>query len=120
MANLRKRSQRDVVQGGRGLQTPCLFGRHKPADHWVMRPALVGAGVVIPKVHFDRACLRCRQSADRVWADIVGVAQPQEKAMSLAEWMAAQGLTVPFPPGEVRVPDQAEIAALVAKAEEGR
>jgi hypothetical protein len=118
MANLRKRSERDVVQGGRKVAPACLVGRHKPAGHWVLRPALVGAGVVIPKVHFDRACTRdhCTATAERLWAEVEGETRPLEVTLPLVAWLKAQGARIAMPAGEIRVPDEAEVSELLAKA----
>ncbi len=86
----------------------CAVRGHVLAELWVMRPAIVGAGIVIPKVHFDRNCSRCGK-LDSVWADIEGPTKPQAKWMTLTEWLEANGAGVPAPAGEIRVPDQAEL-----------
>lgn len=94
----------------------CEFRGHALGTRWTMRPALVGAGIVIPKAHFDRECSRCRH-VDRVWADIEGPRQAQPRALTLSAWLEANGATVRPPPGEIVVPDQRELAALVARAQ---
>lgn len=115
MANMRKRSQRLVTQAGATVMTLCLAGRHLPEDHWVMRPPLVGAGIVVPKVHFDRGCRRCRGTSQRVWADVEGTTGPLSETMTLSAWLTHHGATVKAPKGEIRVPDQAEIEALLTR-----
>lgn len=100
--------------------TPCAIGRHQPEPFWVLRPAWVGAGISVPTVHFDKACARCRKTVDRVWSDIVGDTSPLPEAMTLSDWLQRHGATVPAPAGEVRVPDQAEIAGLVAQVDGNR
>lgn len=106
MANLRKRRQRDYQQGGKRVAPACIIGRHKPGDHWVIRPALVGAGIVIDKVHFDLGCARprCLATVERVWADIEGETGPLPRAMPLADWLHHHGATVPVPAGPVFTP----------------
>jgi hypothetical protein len=98
----------------------CLARGHVLAPAWVMRPALVGAGIVIPKVHFDRNCGRCGK-LDSVWADIEGDVLPQPESLSLAAWLLANGATVSAPAGDIRVPNQTEldrIAKIVRRAAE--
>ena len=78
-----------------------------------MRPAWVGAGIWIPKVHFDRACRRCGH-VQRVWTPIEGESRPQEQAMTLPAWLEANGVDVKRPAGEIRYPISEEIEAMVA------
>lgn len=89
----------------------CVVKGHVLADVWVMRPALVGAGIVIPKVHFDRHCGRCG-NLDSVWADIEGTTAAQPTSLTLTAWLEANGATIQAPAGEIKVPDQAELARI--------
>lgn len=113
MANLKKRSQRDYQDRGRGVSKQCLIGRHKPAAYWELRPALIGAGIVIDQVHFDRPCLRCSTMADRIWSPLVSpnalVAQPE--ALPLQAWLGRQSdvRILEVPEGEVRHPNPGPI-----------
>lgn len=93
----------------------CVIRGHVLEDVWVMRPALVGAGIVIPKVHYDRNCKRCG-SLDSVWADIDGATSPQPTAMSLRTWLEVNGASAPAPDGEIRYPAVDELGALMRKA----
>lgn len=92
----------------------CAVRGHVLEDAWIMRPALVGAGIVIPKVHYDRNCARCGH-LDSVWADIDGATSPQPTTMPLRRWLEANNATAPAPDGEVRYPAIDELADLVRK-----
>lgn len=81
-----------------------------------MRPAWVGAGIRISKVHFDQACAKCGHNARTVWADIEGDTTPMGESMTLVAWLEANAATVRAPAeGEVRAPDAAEIAAILER-----
>lgn len=99
----------------KAIDERCLAGDHDFAGAWVMRPAWVGAGITIPKVHFDRPCRRCKRLEIR-WVDIEGDRTPLERAMSLSDWLTVHGATVKAPPGEIRVPNVGELAELARKA----
>lgn len=93
----------------------CAVRGHVLDDVWIMRPALVGAGIVIPKVHYDRYCKRCGVS-DIVWADIAGATSPQPTSMSLRAWLEVNGASAPTPEGEIHYPNVEELGAIVRKA----
>lgn len=86
----------------------CAVHGHQFSASWTIRPAWVGAGISIPKVHFDRQCSRCR-ATQHVWSDIVGDTTPRDRAMTLREWLEDHGATVPRPPGKVHFPPVAEV-----------
>lgn len=97
-------------------QMQCIVRGHVLTDAWIMRPAWVGAGIVIPKVHFDRTCQRCG-ALDTVWADIEGATVGQPETMVLPAWLLANSATVTPPPGVVKNPPVDELSAIAAKAE---
>lgn len=82
----------------------CALRGHVLGDTWTIRPPLVGAGMTIPKVHFDRTCSRCGQT-DRVWADIAGECRPQPAALPLVAWLERNGATVAPPAGRIVAPN---------------
>jgi hypothetical protein len=97
----------------------CILGGHAYPDAWVIRPAWVGAGVSIPKVHFDRTCTRCGQN-EHVWSDVEGDRAPRERAMTLREWLEAHpGTTVTAPAGTVHFPMVAEVERMRRAARHG-
>ncbi len=89
----------------------CLVQGHDYPDDWTIRPAWVGAGISIPKVHFDRACRRCR-TMEHVWADIEGDRSAMPRGMTLREWLESHGASVQAPPGIVHYPLIAEVERL--------
>lgn len=95
-------------------QMQCLVRGHVLEPRWIMRPAWVGAGIDIPKAHFDRRCKRC-EKLDSVWADIEGDHSAQPDAMLLPAWLLANGATVTPPEGEIRLPNTDELAELAQK-----
>lgn len=113
----RRRAERELRKHGPGLvaEPICDELGHDYPDVWTMRPAIVGAGISIPKVHFDRRCRRCRQAAI-VWADIQGDTSPFDQTMTLSKWLEAHNALVAAPPGEVRVPDMADVATRLIQA----
>lgn len=97
-----------------GVPKTCILG-HDPAPTWVLRPALVGAGVSIEFVHFDRACQRGPHQARIEWRAIVGETKPQATDMTLTEWLAVNEATIDRPPeGPVATPDAGELRRLTA------
>lgn len=110
-----RRAQIAAVKKQLRLEQLCLVRGHDVDDVWVMRPAWVGAGIVIPKVHFDRRCRRCG-ALDSTWREILGETKPQAEPMVLAAWLLANDATVEAPAGEIRMPNTDELANLAAKA----
>lgn len=78
----------------------CEVRGHAYPPEWTLRPSLVGPGIRIPKVHYDRACRRCGHT-DRIWADVVGGDDPLAEALGVVEWLTRQGATVAAPEGTV-------------------
>ena len=111
-----EKARRQLAKHGPGpVADPICEARgHAYPDTWVMRPAWVGAGISIPKVHFDRRCSRCR-TADIVWVDIEGDTSPRDRAMPLLNWLDDHGATVRAPAGAVSVPDPTEMAAIAGR-----
>lgn len=109
-----RRAQLAAAKKRLRLEQQCLVRGHVLEPRWVMRPAWVGAGVSIEKVHFDRRCKRC-DGFDVVWADIEGEAGPQPEAMLLPAWLLANHATVTPPEGEIRLPNTDELAELAKK-----
>lgn len=110
-----RRSTAARLRQGVSRTVLCGLGGHDYPPSWVMRPAWVGALVVIPKVHFDRPCRRCGH-VQRYWTPIEGTLLPQPEAMPLPAWLAATGGTVTPPAGEIRYPDVGELAAVASAA----
>lgn len=94
------------------LPRTCILG-HDPEPTWTLRPALVGSGVVIDQVHFDQQCRRGMHQARIEWRRILGDVAAQPTAMTLTDWLLANGATIESPPeGPVVTPDAAEIQRL--------
>jgi len=87
-----------------GASVECELRGHVWGDTWTLRPPLVGAGIVIPKVHFDRVCRRCG-STDRVWVDIVGECRPMPASLPLVTWLEQNHATVQPPAGRIVAPN---------------
>lgn len=95
----------------------CSIRGHDPDETWVLRPALVGAGIVPELVHFDRQCRRGPHLAQLVWCRVLGDVAPLPESMTLTSWLEHHGASIEGAPGgPVRAPDAAEIEALIRQA----
>lgn len=81
----------------------CVAGRHQYGEEWALRPAWVGAGISIEKVHYDRQCVRCRHT-EAVWVDIEGDLTPIDETLRLSDWLKRNNAAVDRPDGTVRLP----------------
>lgn len=75
----------------------CAVKGHQDPEAWTLRPAWVGAGIRIPKVHYDKSCRRCGRT-HREWRDVAGEPIALDRTMQIAAWLEQTGATIVDPP----------------------
>ena len=80
-----------------GVRQVLCLARGEHAGGWTIRPPVIGAGVSIQFIYWQRTCTRCGAN-EAVWHAIEPVAGPFDERLGIHEWLERAGVAVPPEP----------------------